>query len=302
MMHLDGVKTIANAILYEGYMLYPYRPSALKNQRPGWSFGTLLPPAYVDANGGDSAFMEGQVLITGAYEADLAVEVRFLQLNEAAGGAAIERSISLETRVGDLVRGPLESSFSFLSSGDQAEDRMIAGSVELAAQASGDSAAKISIRVQNHSKLPDSAASRDAALKQSLIAAHAVLGTSTGEFISLLDPPEALRGEAASCRQTGVFPVLAGDRARHDVMLVSPIILYDYPEIAPESPGNFYDSAEIDELLTLRVLTLTDSEKNEMCTADVGRDLLERTQSSTPEDVLRMHGAIRRPMPGKDQA
>ena len=63
-------------------------------------------------------------------------------------------------------------------------------------------------------------------------------------------------------------------------MLVSPIILYDYPEIAPESRGDFYDSAEIDELLTLRVLTLTDSEKNEMCTADVGRDLLERTQSS----------------------
>ena len=52
------------------------------------------------------------------------------------------------------------------------------------------------------------------------------------------------------------------------MLLCSPIILYDYPQIAPESAGDFYDATEMDEMLTLRVMTLTDDEKNEMRRAD----------------------------------
>ncbi len=44
----------------------------------------------------------------------------------------------------------------------------------------------------------------------------------------------------------------------------SPIILYDYPQIAPESAGDFFDSTEMDEMLTLRIMTLTDDEKSDM--------------------------------------
>ena len=51
-------------------------------------------------------------------------------------------------------------------------------------------------------------------------------------------------------------------------MLSSPIILYDYPQIAPESPGDLFDGAEIDEILSLRILTLTDDEKSAMRRSD----------------------------------
>ena len=44
-MNRELAMKVANAVLYEGYMLYPYRPSAIKN-RQRWSFGILYPPAY----------------------------------------------------------------------------------------------------------------------------------------------------------------------------------------------------------------------------------------------------------------
>jgi len=62
-------------------------------------------------------------------------------------------------------------------------------------------------------------------------------------------------------------------------MLASPIILYDYPQIAPESPGDLFDGTEIDEILALRIMTMTDDEKREMRNTDVrARRILERTK------------------------
>jgi hydrogenase maturation protease len=91
-----------------------------------------------------------------------------------------------------------------------------------------------------------------------------------------------------------VWPVLAGERGCHDVMLASPIILYDYPEIAGESPGDLFDGAEIDEILTLRIMTLSDAEKAEIrSTDDRTRQLLERTDALTPEDLMKLHGVVR---------
>ena len=77
-------------------------------------------------------------------------------------------------------------------------------------------------------------------------------------------------------------------------MLSSPIILYDYPEIAPESPGEFFDGTEIDEILALRVLTMTDQEKWEMSQVDEhARQILNRTEALPEEDFWKMHGTIR---------
>ena len=77
-------------------------------------------------------------------------------------------------------------------------------------------------------------------------------------------------------------------------MLCSPIVLYDYPQIAPESAGDFYDATEMDEMLTLRVMTLTEDEKSEMQAADDHvRDLLQRTEQSAREQLARTHGTIR---------
>ncbi len=47
-MNFEAVEKIAAAVLYEGYILYPYRPTAIKN-RQRWNFGTLYPQVYAQA-------------------------------------------------------------------------------------------------------------------------------------------------------------------------------------------------------------------------------------------------------------
>jgi hypothetical protein len=234
--------------------------------------------------------MEGQILLAGADGADLGIEVRFLQLAEHAGSAALERTVSLTFPIVRILQGVEEQQFSFQ---DEAQ-ALIEGIVKLTATRATGSTLKLVLRVQNRTRLAEPATHRDAALKYTLVAAHAILTTSQGEFVSLLDSPDYLKNEAAACRQTGIFPVLIGEEGSRQHMLLSPIILGDYPQIAPESPGDFFDSSEIDELLTLRLLTLTDSEKDELRRAGkTTHDLLDRTHSCRPEELLRMHGVIR---------
>ncbi len=106
--------------------------------------------------------------------------------------------------------------------------------------------------------------------------------------------PQAFREAAAGCSNVGTYPVLVGEEGSHDCMLSSPIILYDYPQIAPESAGNLYDGTEIDEILTLRIMTLTDEEKHEMRGADErARQILERTETLPVEQLMKMHGAMK---------
>ena len=129
---------------------------------------------------------------------------------------------------------------------------------------------------------------------RSLVSTHTILNIRQGEFVSLLDPPEAYREEAAHCKNLGTWPVLAGEEGSKDTLLSSPIILYDYPQIAPESGGDYYDGTEMDEMLALRVLTLTEQEKQEMRNGDPrARLILERTESLSQEHLMKVHGAIR---------
>jgi hypothetical protein len=126
------------------------------------------------------------------------------------------------------------------------------------------------------------------------ISAHLILSAEAGEFVSLLDPPGEFRSEVSACRNVGNFPVLIGTEGDHDAMLCSPIILYDYPQIAPESTGDFFDAIEMNEMLTLRVMTLTDQEKREMRSGDEQvRNLLQRTEQSACEQLIKSHGIIR---------
>jgi hypothetical protein len=114
-----------------------------------------------------------------------------------------------------------------------------------------------------------------------------------GEFISLMDPPEKLKRLAEECDNVKTWPVLAGERDRRTI-LSSPIILYDYPQIAPESPGDLFDGGEIDQLLTLSILSLTDEEKEEARATDPrAREILDRSESLTEEDLMGLHGAVR---------
>ena len=79
-MNTKSVDAIANAVLYEGYMLYPYRPSAVKNQQR-WNFGVLYPRSYSEAQTGSDAWtMQTECLVEGSQLSALEVKVRFLQL------------------------------------------------------------------------------------------------------------------------------------------------------------------------------------------------------------------------------
>ena len=125
---------------------------------------------------------------------------------------------------------------------------------------------------------------------------HTILHITDGAFLSMIDPPGAYAPAAALCRNLGAWPILVGDEAKkeRDTLVSSPIILYDYPKIAPESPGDLFDAAEIDEILTLRIQTLTDEEKREMREVDAqARRILERTESLPNADLLKMHGVMR---------
>jgi hypothetical protein len=252
-MNWEPLEKIAAAVLYEGFLLYPYRKSSVKN-RQRWHFGTLGP-----AGGSDPSTMQTQCLVEGDAAAWVDIKIRFLQ-DEA------EREI-------ELSGCPARSEFSFSP---------IQCAVEVEYTRFSEALFRLTIRILNTGSAGV------------MLSTHTMLGARGGAFVSLLDPPDEHRDAARDCRNIGTWPVLAGREGERHLMLSSPIILYDYPQIAPESAGDFFDGTEIDEMLTLRVLTLSDSEKQELREAgDRGRDILERTEMLPPEQFGKMHGAIR---------
>jgi hypothetical protein len=120
-----------------------------------------------------------------------------------------------------------------------------------------------------------------------------------GRFVSLLDPPADARAAAERCRQHRCWPVLAGRGGQEsDVVLAAPIILYDHPAVAPESAGALFDSTEIDEILTLRVMTLTEEEKAAARATDPrAAAIIDRCDRLTPAELQRLHGTLRDPRP-----
>lgn len=319
-MNFDSVEKIAAAILYEGYILYPYRPTAIKN-RQRWNFGTLYPRVYAEAQRPVEPFsLVAECLIIPETNPTLDVKVSFLQLIRQQSlepshvnaphslsdpslewEEAIERtSEHHELRLNDLIATPLVLNLQMdASSLPERQNREPISAPQailtITAEMLRDEVCKLRLELQNVSSLPSGAeAKRDEALPQSLVSAHMLLGITGGEFISLLDPGDLYREPAAACCNTGVFPVLAGEEPSRSIMLCSPIILYDYPKVAPESAGDFFDGTEMDEMLTLRVLTLTDEEKQEMRNSDPrARKILERTEALTAESMLKAHGVIR---------
>jgi hydrogenase maturation protease len=297
-MNLLPVEKIANAVLYEGYILYPYRASSVKNQKR-FNFGVLVPPAYSAAeNGTETSSMQTECLVEGDPQAALLVKVRFLQ--PAYAGAwmeAIERVVGpVECRLSDLADRPRREPFDF---------PMVRGTLELAARRIGERLHRLTVRISNETPL-DSAGTvdREQILPHSCASTHTILGVEGGEFVSLLDPPGELSAAAQECRNVGTWPILAGDEGQRSLMLSSPIILYDYAQVATESPGDLFDGAEIDEILTLRIMTMTDEEKREMREGDDrGRQILERTESLPAEHFMKLHGALRgmRPAEGGER-
>jgi hydrogenase maturation protease len=178
----------------------------------------------------------------------------------------------------------------------------IRGTIQLSAQRLREDVFKICIRIQNETAFEMfEASTRDDALLRSLVSAHTVMGVQHGVFVSATDPPESVRDFVAGCTNTGAWPVLVGDEVLRDTMLCSPIILYDYPQIAPESTGDLFDGTEIDEILSLRIMTLTDEEKREVRQSDErARKLLDRTETLPAEHLMKLHGVLRGMRPLKE--
>jgi hypothetical protein len=229
---------LADAVMYEGYMLWPYTPSALKNQRR-WTFGCVFPPAWSALHPDDANLMRTQVLLESDPH-DVEVTVRFLQ--EGAERAVGHGSFA----VGGVM-----------------------GRVDV--QVDGQ---RLTVTIRNTT--PWAGEDREEAVRHALCSTHTLL--AGGRFVSAT--------EADDCENVGTWPVLFGD----DAMLSSPIILSDHPRIAPESPGDLFDGGEIDGLLALNILALTDAEKAEMRVDPRTRQILERTEGLTEEQLWTLSG------------
>jgi hypothetical protein len=306
---MDIARQIADAVLYEGYLLYPYRASARKNQIR-WQWGVLVPPAYADAGHGEHATSHSECLLEPGIDPVLHVRLRFLQLQHRSDGdgpvpefdEAVEHEVDAVVPVSELVDSEHVVPITVPGGTETNEDGIIRqrwplqGEVQLSAQVLEGpyGVMKLSVEVINTAEWADPEAGRHLALRHSLIAAHTVLAATDAEFLSLLDPPEWAKPAVESCRNERTWPVMVGEAGRRDVLLISPIILYDYPQIAPESAGELYDGTEIDEILTLRTMTLTDEEKAEArATDERARKLMDRVDSMPPEMLDKLHGAIR---------
>ncbi|MGH8860488.1 MAG: hypothetical protein ACRDVG_04510, partial [Jatrophihabitantaceae bacterium] len=293
-----SVRAVADAVLYEGYVLYPYRASSSKNQTR-WQFGVLMPPGFDDAS--ERSASRSELVLEARPGARLHLEVRFLHVQHRTGGGqpdwdeTIERSVAVDVAVDDLRSARHERPFTFdaVESDDGAhrEAAPVAGAVVLALAELPGPYGALRLRVDIENRTTAAPADRDTALRHALVAAHAVLAIDSGRFLSMTDPPEWARPEVAACTNDGAWPVLAGSE---QLVLCSPIILGDHPEIAPESPGDLYDATEIDEILTLRTMTLTDAEKAEARATDPrAASVIDRVDALPPEHLDRLHGALR---------
>jgi len=321
-MRWDGARRIADALLYEGYVLYPYRASAVKNHLR-WSFGVVMPPSYADAHPDETAEMWTDCLVEPGRAPALSVRLRFLQVQartvatpdgpDVPWDEGVPRewdapSVDLRALVGQ------ERSFAVAWEGGRDEQATADGRVvrrrwPLAAEVTVTGVPvgpllRVRVRVRNTVDCPeDRGATRTAATGGALVSLHILLAVDDGAFVSLLDPPAWAAEAAAGCARWGAWPVLVGPEGARDEMLASPIMLYDHPAVADESPGDLCDATEIDEILLLRVRALTDAEKREARATDArAAEIVDRADALSADALLRLHGGRRPPAPDADEA
>ena len=348
-------KGVADAVLYEGYVLYPYRASSRKNQ-VRFQWGVLMPPTYCEADGSERHSVRTECLLdtgaaTTAGEVVLHVRVRCLQTQRRRVEAAVGEWANGHDAAADFAPvDALEVDGARHVEWDEAVDRILdlppldvdRGKASKAARAftlegaskvealraetggpvvgrfvrervpvdgtvrvtvtpleHGSPYLKVAVTVANTTAWEDGPAARADAMASSLVAVHTMLAADGATFVSLLDPPAEAAEAAKGCRSDGTYPVLVGDET---VVLSSPIILYDHPEVAEQSPGDLFDATEIDEILALRVMTLTDAEKAEARGTDArAAAIIERCDSLTPDAMGRLHGQMRQVGPAEPQ-
>lgn len=329
---MDPALAVANAVLYEGYILFPYTASANKN-RLRWQFGVVVPEAYAAQGTGETAVMQTEILLSCGAETRLSVRVRFLQVEtrcvQALSGSSfatveslhvdgrryvtfdegIEREVALELRpivasaaapiaFADEERvEPLRESDGTLRGRIVRRRRPLHGRVTVACEAVPDlpETRKLRVSVVNTSEVVPG--ERSAALRTAFVSTHTLLHASGGRFLSLLDPPAEAARETDSLRNRHTWPVLVGDGSddaqRSALVLSSPIILYDFPEVASQTRGDTFDLTEIDELMMLSVQSLSEGEREEARATDPrAREIVERAERFGAADLTDLHGVL----------
>jgi hypothetical protein len=233
------VERIVNSLLYEGYLLYPYRKSALKNQ-DRWHFGIIHPKDRHPSS------MTTECLLEGSPTSFVDVEVRFLRV-ESRSSEGIERRIALPRP--------------FYGFG-MCRREMVFGDLRCVLEVSVMRVQQELRRIRVHIKNDTSLASGIDPLSHSMVSTHTILSAHHGQFVSLLEPPPEFSEAAAACRNEGTWPVLVGQAPDRDCVLSSPIIVYDYPLVAAESGAR-------------------------------SRQILDRAESLSPEEILDLHGSMR---------
>jgi len=332
---LTAARQVADAVLYEGYLLYPYRASSMKNH-VRWQFGVLGPEGAAAA--GEPPAMSAEVMVESRSGATLDVYLRFLQVQSrvvqrrADGGwspvdellvdgsrwiafhEAVSREIPLlGIHLDGLADGrqldvnvPAGEDIEELQQDGHVVGRLVrtrwglTAAVTLTTRGGHDSRLSIlTVAVENRTQwpAPDGAGSwteRDVAARYSFVGTHLLLAAGGAAFIPLLDPPDWAVADTSACTQSRCWPVRIADDAGGDAVLVSPIILGDHPTIAPESAGDLFDATEIDEILTLRIMTMTDDEKAAARGTDPRAAAILARSDSMGDDIFeRLHGARR---------
>ncbi|MCV7092952.1 hypothetical protein [Mycobacterium interjectum] len=317
----DRARAVADAVLYEGYLLYPYRGTSSKNQSR-WQFGVLGPPGAAAAGLGEDDSMAADFLVDGAQA--LTLVVRFLQLQHrraerefthgefepvdelttpAGSWLTWDEAVECEVSFGPLavddepctlpVVAEGGTDVELLAGGRLVRHRQqVLGALSVASEPDGD-LRRVSVRVSN---VGDGARDKHDAIARSMIGTHLIAEVVGGEFVSLLEPPPGAVAAVSRCGRHRCFPVLAGPAGTTSILLISPIILYDHPEVAEQSNTALYDCTEIDEILTLRVITMTDEEKAQARATDPrAAQIIDQCDAMSPESMARLHGVLRDP-------
>jgi hypothetical protein len=317
----DRARAVADAVLYEGYLLYPYRGTSSKNQSR-WQFGVLGPPGAAEAGLGEDDALAAQFLVDGAQAITLVV--RFLQLQrrraqrELADGGfrsvdqlttptgswlTWDEAVECERSFGPIaldgqrrtlpVTADAATEIEPVDGGRLVREREeVRGELTVSSEPDG-VLRRVSIRIGN---VGVAAADKNDAIARSMIGTHVIAEVVGGQFVSLLEPEPGAVDAASRCSQHRCFPVLAGPSGARDMLLVSPIILYDHPQVADQSNAALYDCTEIDEILTLRVMTMTDEEKAQARATDPrAAQIIDQCDAMSPDAMARLHGVLRDP-------
>jgi hypothetical protein len=273
----DALEQLVDALLYEGYALYPYTPAATKNATPT-PFGIVYPPVYAATLASTFDHLELRCVLEAPPDAVLSAELRFLVAVGERHKARPHRLELAGAMVGALAQAAAEKEAQVR--GEDGAPPLLVG-LSLRAESLAGGGYEVVLRVANLT-LVSTGLERAGALARSLLSTHPILRVIGGRFASPLE---------RACSSVNTFPVLA--TPADDAVIGAAIVLPDHPQIATESRGALFDSTEIEEALLLHVHALSDAEREAIERQDPAvRELVARAAASTPEDIIALHGRV----------